>query len=136
MCTLRKIEKPSSPDMLNLRGYPLAEHLVMGSSVPVSSAHPHAGQLSSTWSRLSTQEFLCCSSAPSLSVAAKTSAWPLAAALKIFSFFPCVFPEIFSRVRAPRGLQDLGPSLSEVLMSRLLFTRYQYTLLCVRHFLH
>lgn len=143
MYTMRKIEKPPSPDILNLRGYTVAERLVMGKSLPVLSAHPHAGQLFSKWSQT---DYLRVSLSPAVLVpllqcslpecGCQAQAWFLAAGLEIFSSFSWVLLEAFSRVRAPRGLQGLGSSFSDPLMPRPLSPRHQYTLLCARHLAH
>lgn len=46
ICTRKKIERFASSESI-LSGYPVAECLVMGSSLPARSARARAGQLSS-----------------------------------------------------------------------------------------
>lgn len=74
-----------------------------------------------------------CSTAPSMS---GSQAQPARGCLEILSSFSLALLKAFCRVRAPRGLRDLGSSLSDPLRPRLLFIRHQYTLFCARHLAH
>lgn len=147
MSTMKEVERPSSPDILyskRLSSYSrpcdgqlttclfspsqcwtaLLHRTNSESSRVSSSPSPHPLPRLSPGSPLQCSLPECGSQAQGLALGC------------CFGNVPFPFPGPFggsSRVRAPRGLQGPGSSLSDPLMPRALFPGHHSTLLCERH---